>query len=37
MVLWRNMARPLHPIDEAQQGDDVTGPGLINRGWQPSE
>ncbi len=37
MVLGRDMARPLHPVGEPQQRDDMARPGLVDRGVQACE
>ena len=37
MVLGRDVRRPLHPVDEPQQGDDMARAGLIDRGVQAGE
>ncbi len=34
MVLGRDVARPLDPVGQPQQSDDVARPGLIDRGVQ---
>ena len=31
------MRRPLHPVDQPQQGDDMARSGLIDRGVQARE
>jgi hypothetical protein len=34
MIFRRDMCRPLHPVDQSQQGDNVARSGLIDRGVQ---
>ena len=37
MVLFANVAGPLHAVDEPQQGDDMARAGLFDGGVQPGE